>query len=87
MQLQWLIPCGAMRSQPFDERRKHRFAAVEWRGVAGKGGQPGCTANSKRTRVRGVKGIDEDARLNRALWRMALALRDGNLTLGQPVQP
>jgi hypothetical protein len=44
-----------------------------------KGGQLGRTANGKRTRVRGVKGIDEDARLNRALWRMAVALRDGKL--------
>jgi hypothetical protein len=51
-----------------------------------KGGQPGRTANGKRTRVRGVKGIDEDARLNRALWRMALALRDGNLPLEAPAE-
>jgi hypothetical protein len=36
--------------------------------------------------VRGVKGIDEDARLNRALWRMALALRDGNLPVEPPAQ-
>jgi hypothetical protein len=49
-----------------------------------KGGQPGRTANGKRTRVRGVKGIDEDARLNRALWRMSVALRDGNLPLEAP---
>jgi hypothetical protein len=49
-----------------------------------KGGQPGRTASGKRTRVRGVKGIDEDARLNRALWRMALALRDGKLPLEAP---
>jgi hypothetical protein len=52
-----------------------------------KGGQPGRTADGKRTRVRGVKGIDEDARLNRALWRMALALRDGNLPREAPLQP
>ena len=51
-----------------------------------KGGQPGRTANGKRTWVRGVKGIDEDARLNRALWRMAVALRDGNLPVGPPAQ-
>ncbi|MBV9488905.1 MAG: DUF932 domain-containing protein [Verrucomicrobia bacterium] len=51
-----------------------------------KGGQPGRTADGRRVRVRGVKGIDEDARLNRALWRMALALRDGSLLLEAPLQ-
>jgi hypothetical protein len=49
-----------------------------------RGGQLGRTANGKRARVRGVKGIDEDARLNCALWRMSVALRDGELPLEAP---
>lgn len=40
-----------------------------------RGGQPGRTATGRRTRTRAVTGIDQDVKLNRALWVLADALR------------
>lgn len=40
-----------------------------------RGGQPGRTATGRRTRTRAVTGIDQDVKLNRALWVLAYALR------------
>jgi hypothetical protein len=50
------------------------------------GGQRGRTAHGKRTRTRSIKGIDEDAKLNRALWAYAKAIRDGNLPTEAPLE-
>ncbi|MCA8306701.1 DUF932 domain-containing protein [Burkholderia seminalis] len=43
-----------------------------------RGGQPGRTATGRRTRTRAVTGIDQDVKLNRALWVLADALRTRN---------
>lgn len=40
-----------------------------------RGGQLGRTATGRRTRTRAVTGIDQDVKLNRALWVLADALR------------
>jgi len=36
-----------------------------------KGGQVGRSANGRRTRTRAVRGLDQDVKLNRALWDMS----------------
>ncbi|KWF83368.1 hypothetical protein WL94_23310 [Burkholderia cepacia] len=43
-----------------------------------RGGQVGRTAAGRRTRTREVTGIDQDIKLNRALWVLADALRTRN---------
>lgn len=43
-----------------------------------RGGQLGRTATGRRTRTREVTGIDQDIKLNRALWVLADALRTRN---------
>lgn len=40
-----------------------------------KGGLSGRTANGRRQRTREVQGIDQNLRLNRALWMLAEGLR------------
>lgn len=40
-----------------------------------KGGQPGRNANNARVRTRAVTGIDQDIKLNRALWVLAQEMR------------
>jgi hypothetical protein len=44
-----------------------------------RGGQLGRTSTGHRTRVRGIKGIETDAKLNKALWALALDVRTGKL--------
>jgi len=40
-----------------------------------KGGLTGRTANGRRQRTRPVQGIDQNLRLNRALWMLAEGMR------------
>ncbi|MGU2277039.1 DUF932 domain-containing protein [Pseudomonas aeruginosa] len=40
-----------------------------------KGGLNGCTANGRNQRTRPVQGIDQNLRLNRALWLLAEGMR------------
>ncbi|MCO8353481.1 DUF932 domain-containing protein [Burkholderia multivorans] len=40
-----------------------------------KGGLSGCTANGRRQQTRPVQGIDQNVRLNRALWLLADGMR------------
>ncbi|WP_372437160.1 DUF932 domain-containing protein [Pseudomonas chlororaphis subsp. aureofaciens] len=41
-----------------------------------KGGLPGRSANGNRQRTRSVNGIDQNIRLNRALWMLAEGMRE-----------
>lgn len=40
-----------------------------------RGGLPGTATSGRRTRTRAVQGIDQDVRLNRALWKLADGMR------------
>ncbi|MNG31048.1 hypothetical protein D3C84_1167890 [compost metagenome] len=42
-----------------------------------KGGLRGRNKQGRRTTTRAVNGIDQDVKLNRALWVLAQALRSG----------
>ena len=60
----------------FDDRRPDLWATfnrVQENMI--KGGLPGRTANGRRQRTREVQGIDQNIRLNRALWMLAEGLR------------
>ncbi|MEA9980016.1 DUF932 domain-containing protein, partial [Pseudomonas sp. RTS4] len=40
-----------------------------------KGGLDGRNKKGRRTKTRAVNGIDQDVKLNRALWKLAHAMR------------
>lgn len=41
-----------------------------------RGGLPGRTSTNRRTRTRGISGVDQNVRVNRALWTLAELMAD-----------
>ena len=65
-----------LRPRRFDDNRadlRSVFNRVQENLV--KGGLTGCAANGRQQRTRPVQGIDQNVRLNRALWLLADGLR------------
>ncbi|MGG6549144.1 UNVERIFIED_CONTAM: DUF945 domain-containing protein, partial [Prevotella sp. 15_C9] len=66
-----------LRPRRFDDRESDlwsTFNRVQENLV--KGGLDGRTANGRRQRTRPVQGIDQNVRLNRALWLLAEGMRE-----------
>ena len=65
-----------LRPRRFDDNREDlwsTFNRIQENLV--KGGLPGRSANGRQQRTRPVHGIDQNVRLNRALWLLADGLR------------
>ena len=67
---QILMPCR------FDDRRPDLWSVFNrTQENLTKGGLHGCAANGRRQSTRPVQGIDQNIRLNRALWLLADGMR------------